>query len=477
LEQDSTRVEASVGSLASIGAADGPLGFTEVLGLGADVADSLADRHGGGEAHGAVHPRAIVRGSDGPWVLAAPGLAAGSKTSLAPELAEGDEPTPAGDVFALGATLVFALTGQEFVDGALGASEPGDTAVSDAPTAAVTPAGPLSLPDVMALFLDTLRHTLATDPAMRGTAAKLAGTLRQLRSDAERAMAPVVTDDLATRRTPAVAAGAAAAMTSGTAAAATRAIASERDASGNGAVAGAGAPGVIAVDGTTTATDPAKKKTFKQRFPALLAVAAILVAAVLGAMLMRKENKPVSDVTATGPSTTTSVLPTTSLVPQTVIVVVTEAPTSSTSSSSVTTLKPTTTVSAPPVTLPPTAPPPVTVPPPPAGTIGMTVDMSQMINCAGCPASLRSAPSKFAQILAAIPDKTVLWAQCYVYVADKTTGETHDDLGYTTQDWIYVVGPFSQGYVPLTFLGRARPAELPPCAPAPTSTTSTTAKP
>jgi hypothetical protein len=449
LEQDTTGVETSVGSLASIVAADGPLGFTDVLGMGADVADSLAERHATGEAHGAVHARAVVKGGDGPWVLAAPGLAAGTKPALAPELTEGDAPTPEGDVFALGATLVFALTGQAFVDGALGASEPAGAAGAESatPSSAAT-AGPMSLPDVRGLFLETLRRTLATDPAVRGSAAKLAGTLRQLRNDAERAMAPpVIVDDPSTRRV----------VTAGAAGVAGAAVA---------------APGVIAVEGTTTGADPAKKN-FKQRFPALLAVAAILVAVVLGAMLLRKDDKPTSDLTATGPSTTTTaVLATSSVAPQTVIVVVTEAPTSSTATS--TTKVTTTTAPAPTtqITAPPTVAPPVTIPPPPAGTIGMTVDMSQMISCQGCPASLRTSPSKFAQILAPVPDKTVLWAQCW------TMGdETHDDRGYTTKEWIYVVGPFSQGYIPLTFAGRARPAELSPCAVTPTSTTTTTKAP
>jgi len=478
LEQDTTRVETSVGSLASIVAADGPLGFTEVLGLGADVADSLADRHAGGEAHGSVHPRAVVRGGDGPWVLAAPGLAAGTKAALAPELAEGAPPTPAADVFALGATLVFALTGQEFVDGALGASEPTpDETPADAGAAAAS-TGPLSLPDVMASFLDTLRRSLANDPATRGSAAKLAGTLRQLRSDAERAMAPpVVVDDLATRQPGAGAAAAAAgvstvALTAGTAAAAGRAIAAEGGTPPTtvGPVAGAGAPtapGVITVDGTTTSTEPAKK-SFKQRFPALLAAAAIIVALVLGAALVRKDDKPAADLTATGPTTsTTATGPTTSLVPQTVIVVVTEAPTSS-SSSSTSTTKPPTTTAPPPVTAPPSvAPPPVAQPP--AGTVGVMVDMSQLISCGACPAPVRAQPSKVAQILFSAPDKTVLWAQCNI------KGEAITIDQNTNDRWVYVVGPLTPGYISLVFLGNAMPAGLPECPPtSSTSTTSTT---
>jgi hypothetical protein len=449
LEQDTTGVETSVGSLASIVAADGPLGFTEVLGMGADVADSLAERHATGEAHGAVHARAVVKGGDGPWVLAAPGLAAGTKPALAPELADGDAPTPEGDVFALGATLVFALTGQAFVDGALGASEPAGAASAESATpASAAPAGPLSLPDVMGLFLETLRRTLANDPAVRGSAAKLAGTLRQLRNDAERAMAPpVIVDDPSARRV--VAAGGA-----GVAAAA-----------GGAALA---APGVIAVEGTTTGVDPAKKN-FKQRLPALLAVAAILVALVLGGLLLRKDDKPNTDLTATGPSTTTTaVLATSSVAPQTVIVVVTEAPTSSTATS---TTKVTTTTAPPPtvpITAPPTVAPPVTAPPPPAGTIGMTVDMSQMISCGSCPAPVRKDPSRFSQVLFSAPDKTVLWAQCL----RKAEAITVD--GVTDDRWIYVVGPLSPGYVSIIFVGRAVPAGLPDCPPPVTTPTNPT---
>ncbi|MFE7781624.1 serine/threonine protein kinase [Streptomyces nigrescens] len=102
----------------------GPLPERTVRALGAALAETLAIGHGQDLAHAGVSPAAVLLAADGPRltcfgaVRAAagdgaprsglPGLESGS---LPPEEAAGGRPHPAGDVYALGATLAYAATG------------------------------------------------------------------------------------------------------------------------------------------------------------------------------------------------------------------------------------------------------------------------------------------------------------------------------------------------------------------------------
>jgi hypothetical protein len=408
LEQDTTG-SGPVGSLADAVEAGGPLAFTDVLRLGADVAEDLEELHGTGQAHGAVDPTSIVQGSAGPWMLAAPGLAQAATPARAPELSSGGS-TPAGDVYALGAALVFALTGQRFETGALGEEPPADEAAapadaSAAPTASAAP----DLPEVMALFLTTLRRTLATDPAARPGAGQLAATLRQLRADADRAMAP-------------------AAVPSAAAADGTTVVPMV-------APLGAG-DGGEGGDGTGDGTDAAAAGAGRSRGPFLVAAAAILVAAILAVALLRKGNEDNLLTTATIPSTT--------LPPATVD---TTPPSSD----------PGTTVALPPTTVPP-------------NTFLVTVDMSGYSYCDKCLANLRALPQKAATITASLPDKTGLWGKCF------TTGDQmQDNKGFTSNIWVYVVGPVAPGWLPLTQVAGHTTIGLTSCPnQAPTTTVPTT---
>jgi serine/threonine protein kinase len=92
------------------------------------VVDALATAHGMGIVHGAVHPRSVMIDSDGAVRLgdfavgralatAAAGGAGGSLLRglagyVAPELALGDPPGPAADVYAVGAMVFTMLSGE-----------------------------------------------------------------------------------------------------------------------------------------------------------------------------------------------------------------------------------------------------------------------------------------------------------------------------------------------------------------------------
>ncbi|MCA9680078.1 MAG: protein kinase, partial [Myxococcales bacterium] len=98
------------------------------------VIDAVATAHAAGLVHGAIHPRSVLIDAKGDVSLAdfaigrtvttavargaSPDLTRPLVGYLAPDLAIGDEPSPASDVFALGA-LVFAMITGELPPGTL----------------------------------------------------------------------------------------------------------------------------------------------------------------------------------------------------------------------------------------------------------------------------------------------------------------------------------------------------------------------
>ncbi|MEU5994458.1 serine/threonine-protein kinase [Spirillospora sp. NPDC047418] len=114
-------------SLHDVVAHDGPRGAAELERLAIGTATALAAIHEAGIVHRDFKPNNVMLASDGPRVVdfgiartvnsqesavTATGMVVGTPGYLAPEQLTGAPLTPAVDIFAWGATMVFAATGQ-----------------------------------------------------------------------------------------------------------------------------------------------------------------------------------------------------------------------------------------------------------------------------------------------------------------------------------------------------------------------------
>ncbi|MBF6221300.1 protein kinase [Nocardia abscessus] len=113
-------------SLAAVIGAQGTLPLTQVARIGEQVASALIVAHQAGIVHRDVKPGNIllddhgtvkitdfgISRATGDVTLTETGLICGTAAYLAPEVARGSDPSPASDVFALGATLFHALEGE-----------------------------------------------------------------------------------------------------------------------------------------------------------------------------------------------------------------------------------------------------------------------------------------------------------------------------------------------------------------------------
>lgn len=149
----------------------GPMTTAEAVAIGADVATALVCLHQLGVVHGDVKPENVFAGAAGggwmlgdlgsAWLRATRGPAATlTPPYAAPEVWRGAAPSPAADLYSLGLTMLFAVTGA-------------------VPIASVAP----DREDVLAAFPDHPVVLRALDPDARRRPRSVADFLRQLRPD------------------------------------------------------------------------------------------------------------------------------------------------------------------------------------------------------------------------------------------------------------------------------------------------------
>jgi len=170
---------------------EGPLPPERAVGLVHQAARALAEAHGRGILHRDIKPENIfvttlaaeadvvkvldfgiaqLRDEAG---ITSTGFVTGTPAYMAPEVASGGEATTESDVYGLGATLFFALTGQTLYDGADAASVMRQHIDAPVPRVGVCSPHPIST-----RLEEVVMRTLAKDPQVRfENASDLAETL------------------------------------------------------------------------------------------------------------------------------------------------------------------------------------------------------------------------------------------------------------------------------------------------------------
>jgi serine/threonine protein kinase len=164
-------------SLATVLSEQGTISPTEAARIGAQVASALVAAHAAGIVHRDIKPANVLLGDDGTVkitdfgisratgdvTVTATGMLAGTPAYLAPEVAKGEDPKPAADVFSLGSTLYTAVEGHS----PFGLSENTLALLYAVAAGKITPprqAGPLT-----ALLMQLLRVEPSERPALTTT--------------------------------------------------------------------------------------------------------------------------------------------------------------------------------------------------------------------------------------------------------------------------------------------------------------------
>ncbi|TQM82600.1 hypothetical protein FHX81_5008 [Saccharothrix saharensis] len=335
-------------SLADTMAEHGPLDPVEVAQIGMQAAAALAAAHAAGIVHRDVKPGNVLladnglvkitdfgisRASDDVTVTKT-GLIAGTPAYLAPEIARGQDPTPASDVFSLGSTLYAAAEGEP----PFGLSE------NTLGVLHAVAAGRINPPTVDHPLTDVLLRLLNYDPADRPTMAQARDMLSAVahgRNPSLTGLLPASSPGFAP-----VPAGATAVLDADR----TRVV----------------RPGPRSTGGSTPVAAPPPPQRSNNR-PLVIAAVVLAIVLLLGTLAValdwfgRKDpvTPPVggtSSSSATPTTTTTTQAPTTTVETQTVTVeqTTTTEPTTTTTTTTTTPPPPTTTTAPPPSSVKPT---------------------------------------------------------------------------------------------------------------------------
>ena len=167
----------------------GPLDWCETLSIGVKLAGALEAAHRAGTLHRDVKPANILLSDYGEPQLTdfgiariaggfetATGVIIGSPAFTSPEVLEGASPTPASDVYSLGATLFCALTGHAAFE-----RRAGEQVVAQFLRITSQPIPDLRTQGLPADMAAIIERAMALDPADRpATAAELGDELREV---------------------------------------------------------------------------------------------------------------------------------------------------------------------------------------------------------------------------------------------------------------------------------------------------------